>query len=64
MSLERSAGRIIELIYEDTKGNITQRRISVHQVDRGMLKGFDTANRSYRTFALERILASRTVGRA
>ncbi|MFC5529311.1 hypothetical protein [Cohnella yongneupensis] len=61
MSIEKFIGRIIELIYQDSKGNITKRQISVYQVDRGKLRGFDTVKQAYRTFALERILAARPV---
>ena len=61
MTIERSVGRIIELIYQDSKGNITQRQIRVGQVGQGMLRGFDTVKHAYRTFALDRILASRPV---
>ncbi len=63
MLIERSVGRIVELIYQDSKGNITKRQISVRQVEQGMLKGFDTVKHAYRTFALDRILASRPVSR-
>lgn len=64
MPIEKCVGAIVELIYEDSKGNITKRRIRVREVDRSTVKGFDTAKRAYRTFVLERILASLPVGRA
>ncbi|MFD0672935.1 hypothetical protein [Cohnella sp. GCM10027633] len=64
MPIEKCVGAIVELIYEDSKGNITKRQIRVRKVDRNTVKGFDTVKGAYRTFALERILASMPVGRA
>ncbi|WEK55325.1 MAG: hypothetical protein P0Y55_04490 [Candidatus Cohnella colombiensis] len=55
--MEKYVGHIVDMIYQDRKGNITKSQISVHSVRCGKVKGFDTTNQSFRVFDLDRILA-------
>jgi predicted DNA-binding transcriptional regulator YafY len=48
---------IVEIIYQDGKGRITQRRISVRAVVSGKVYAFDVNKREPRVFVADRILA-------
>lgn len=63
MSIEKYVGRIVDIIYQDKKGNITKRQISVHAVQGGKVRAFDTSKQSLRVFDVNRILAVQPVSR-
>lgn len=63
MPIEKCVGRIVDIIYQDSKGNITKRQISVHNVRNGKVRGFDTVKQAFRSFDAERILATQPVSR-
>ncbi|WP_326081177.1 hypothetical protein [Paenibacillus graminis] len=55
--MEKLLGQVIEIIYEDKAGNITQRRIEVLGLKGGLLRAACLATGSPRMFRVERILA-------
>jgi hypothetical protein len=57
MAIEKCVGRIMILIYQDSKGIITKRRIRVD----GKVRVFDIAKKAYRTLQLDGILAIQSV---
>lgn len=59
MNFNNHIGRTVVLIYEDSQGNITQRRVTVSSVSGGTAKVFDHDKRQPRTLCLERVLACR-----
>lgn len=59
MNLEKYVGRTVVLIYEDSKGDFTQRRVTVSCVSEGSAKVFDHDKRQPRTLCLDRVLACR-----
>ncbi|KIL36380.1 hypothetical protein SD71_07825 [Cohnella kolymensis] len=63
MPIEKCVGQIVEIIYQDSKGNITKRQISVHKVRDGKVRGFDTVKQAFRSFEVGRILAAQPVSR-
>lgn len=63
MPIEKCVGRIVDIIYQDSKGNITKRQISVHKIRDGKVRGFDTVKQAFRSFEVERILATLPVSR-
>ncbi|WP_217597190.1 hypothetical protein [Cohnella sp. GbtcB17] len=59
MKLDKHIGRTVVLIYEDSKGIITQRRVTVSSVAGDTAKVFDHDKRQPRTLSVERVLACR-----
>ncbi|KJB88485.1 hypothetical protein AZ66_07310 [Paenibacillus sp. E194] len=57
MHLEHYIGREIEIIYEDRRGEITQRRIVVRSIRDGVLHATCMKAKAWRPFRLERILS-------
>lgn len=60
--MKKYIGRIVEIIYEDRKGNITQRRIEVLGVRNGRVKANCLMSGELRVFNEENILAMKPVG--
>jgi len=54
---EKYIGRVVMIIYEDKKGNITQRRIRIREVADGRIKAHDLDHKAPRVFDVDRILA-------
>lgn len=54
---EKYVGRIVTIIYEDKKGNITQRRIRIVDVSDGQIKAHDLDRKAPRLFDAGHILA-------
>ncbi|MDO7908409.1 hypothetical protein Q5741_18575 [Paenibacillus sp. JX-17] len=50
-------GEIVEIVYLDQAGNITQRKIEVHSVRNGLVKAECLQTRAPRTFRQDNILA-------
>lgn len=57
MNIDKYIGRNVDLIYEDSKGTLTQRRVTVSSVSGDTAKVFDHDKRQPRTLAVERVLA-------
>jgi predicted DNA-binding transcriptional regulator YafY len=58
MSIEKYIGRRVEVIYQDSRGQITQRIVTVHSIVDGRAQVYDASKRAYRTLAVDRILAA------
>ena len=50
-------GQLVEIIYMDRKGKITQRRIQVNAIRNGLIKATCLKSGSPRTFSLGNVLA-------
>lgn len=57
MNLEKYIGRTVVMIYEDSKGAFTRRRVTVRSVRDGKAAVYDHDKRGPRTLAVERVLA-------
>ncbi|WP_143186142.1 MULTISPECIES: hypothetical protein [Paenibacillus] len=57
--IEKLIGEVVEIIYEDKAGKITQRRIKVHGHKAGLLRTTCFTTGGPRVFRVERILAWR-----
>ncbi|MBB6670301.1 hypothetical protein [Cohnella nanjingensis] len=57
MQIDKYVGRNVEIIYQDSKGQITKRRVAVYSVRDGLVHVKDLTKKSIRTFVAERILA-------
>lgn len=55
--MEKYVGRIVTIIYQDGKNNITQRRIMVKAIVGNRMRGYDLSKRAPRVFDVGRILA-------
>lgn len=58
VKIEKYVGRSAEIIYQDSKGAITQRRVSIYAVRNGKVCVLDWGKRSFRTLSAERILSA------
>jgi hypothetical protein len=63
MQIEKCVGRIVDIIYQDCKGVITKRQISVHGVIGDKVKAFDTSKQAFRSLNVTGILAVQPLGR-
>lgn len=61
--MQKYIGRTVTIIYQDRKGQITQRRILIHSVNDGRLHAFDHDKQAPRRFEIDRILAMQPVNR-
>ncbi|MDO3409246.1 hypothetical protein QWJ34_05685 [Saccharibacillus sp. CPCC 101409] len=52
-------GEVVEIVYMDKSGNLTQRRIEVHFVRSGLVYSTCLSSGARRTFREDRILACR-----
>jgi hypothetical protein len=59
--IEKCVGRIVDIIYQDSKGKITKRQISVHRIAGDKVRVFDTAKQSFRSLSVAGILAVQPV---
>lgn len=57
--MEKLIGQVIEIIYEDKSGKITQRRIEVHGHKGGLLRATCLSTGGPRVFRADSILAWR-----
>lgn len=58
VKIEKYVGRSAEIIYQDSKGTISQRRVSVYSVRNGKVRVLDWGKRSFRTLSADRILSA------
>jgi hypothetical protein len=63
MPIEKCVGRIVDIIYQDSKGVITKRQISVHRINGDKVRAFDTAKQAFRSLSVAGILAVQPLGR-
>lgn len=54
-------GRTVEIIYQDRKGKLTQRRIVVRTIQSDRISAYDITSGSYRVFKVTGILAVQPV---
>ncbi|WP_239618943.1 hypothetical protein [Cohnella mopanensis] len=60
-AIERCIGHKVDLIYVDTSGKFTQRRVNLFAVRDGKARVYDVQKRGFRTLVVDRILAVQTV---
>lgn len=58
VKIEKYVGRSAEIIYQDSKGAITQRRVSIYSVRNGRVRVMDWNKRAFRTLSADRILSA------
>ncbi|MNE93641.1 hypothetical protein D3C80_1915150 [compost metagenome] len=56
--IEKYVGRAVEIIYKDSKGMFTKRKITVYSVREGKVRVLDWGKRSFRTLRADRILSA------
>lgn len=61
--MQKHIGRTVTIIYQDRKGEITQRRILIQSVKDGVIHAFDQDKKASRRFETARILAMQPVNR-
>ncbi|THF73257.1 hypothetical protein [Cohnella fermenti] len=61
MSIDKYIGRTVVIVYEDRKGQLTQRTILIRQVAAGTILAYDIARQQPRRFRTERVLAFQPV---
>ncbi|MBB6689891.1 hypothetical protein H7B90_00605 [Cohnella xylanilytica] len=59
--IDKYVGQLINIIYVDRHGRITQRRITVYSVGGGQVRAYDHTRQGMRTFHVEGILAQEPV---
>lgn len=57
--MDKYIGRIVEIIYMDRSGKITQRRIEVRAIKGGLMRAYCLQHQAPRVFIIEQILAVR-----
>ncbi|WP_372663254.1 hypothetical protein [Cohnella sp.] len=60
---EKYIGQVVQIIYQDAKGQITQRTIRVRRIVDGKVLAYDFDKQAPRPFMIDRILALKPVGR-
>lgn len=61
LDFENFIGRKVDLIYVDTRGKFSQRRVDLYAIRNGKARVYDFNKRGFRTLAIERILAIQAV---
>ncbi|MCD9022676.1 hypothetical protein [Cohnella silvisoli] len=57
MTIESCIGRLVEIVYVDTSGKFSQRRVNLFAIRNGKARVFDLNKRGFRTLSVDRILA-------
>lgn len=60
---EKYIGHVVQIIYQDAKGRITQRTIQILSVESGNIRAYDMLKKQPRLFKGDRILAVQPVKR-
>lgn len=60
---EKYVGQIVQIIYQDAKGALSQRKIHVRKMIDGNVMAIDLDKGTLRVFRIDRILAVQPVGR-
>ncbi|RKP44491.1 hypothetical protein D7Z26_26640 [Cohnella endophytica] len=63
-TIEKCIGRKVDLIYVDTSGKFSQRRVDLFAIHNGRARVYDVGKRGFRTLVVDRILAVRAVSTA
>lgn len=63
MTIDRYVGRVVDIVYMDRKGKITQRRIDIKEVVGGRIRAHCFKSNGPRVFAVENVLAFELVNR-
>ncbi|MBJ6362447.1 hypothetical protein ACFOQM_14270 [Paenibacillus sp. GCM10012307] len=58
MIIEPYIGRNVEIVYKDSKGISTRRRVAVYSVRNGKVRVLDWGKKSFQTLAVSRIIAA------
>ncbi|MDG0812349.1 hypothetical protein [Cohnella rhizosphaerae] len=61
VDIEKYVGKSVEMIYEDSKGRLTQRTVAIFSVRGGKVRVLDWGKRAFRTLSASRILGARPV---
>lgn len=61
MTIDKYVGRLIEMIYQNGKGELSQRVVKVRSVKNGQVQVFDLGKQEVRTLKLDGILAIQPV---
>jgi predicted DNA-binding transcriptional regulator YafY len=61
---EKYLNRVVDIVYQDKKGQFSKRRICVQSISDGKVRAFDVSKRAPRVFEVDRVLAVLPVGRA
>jgi len=61
VTIDKCVGRVVDLIYVDTSGKFTQRRVNLFAIRNGKARVYDVNKRGFRTLVIERILAVQTL---
>jgi len=61
MNIEKCIGHKVDLIYVDTRGKFTQRRVDLFAIRNGKARVYDVNKRGFRTLVIDRILAVQAV---
>lgn len=61
MPMEKDIGRTMDIIYVDSKGRFSKRRITVNAVSNGQVRAYDHTRGAFRTFKTSGILAREPV---
>ncbi|QJD87532.1 hypothetical protein [Cohnella herbarum] len=60
---EKYIGRVVQIIYQDAKGRITQRTVLIQSVESGKIRAYDVLKKQPRMFIDDRVLAVQPVMR-
>ncbi|MFC5402255.1 hypothetical protein [Cohnella soli] len=60
-TIEKCIGRKVDLIYVDTKGKFSQRRVNLFAIRNGRARVYDLDKRGFRTLSVDRILTVQAV---
>mgnify|MGYP001356947143 CR=1 FL=1 len=55
--IEKCVGRKVDLIYVDTSGKFSMRRVDLFSIRNGKVRVYDVRKRGFRTLVADRILA-------
>ncbi|WP_036709070.1 hypothetical protein [Paenibacillus pinihumi] len=58
MVIEPYIGRNVEIVYKDSKGVSTRRRVAVYSVRNGKVRVLDWGKKSFQTLAAARIISA------
>ncbi|TVX98746.1 hypothetical protein [Cohnella terricola] len=61
MDIKKCIGHKVDLIYVDTSGKFTQRRVNLFAIRNGKARVYDMNKRGFRTLVVDRILAVQAV---
>ncbi|MCD9024331.1 hypothetical protein [Cohnella silvisoli] len=60
-TINKCVGRTVDLIYVDTNGKFSQRRVNLFAIHNGKARVYDVSKRGFRTLVVDRILAVQAV---